>query len=249
MGLFKKHKTKYALTKIVNNPVYKLDSIYAAQQMDLTPIENKINELQKLLDNSIQTINNNFGEVNKLITQNTNLINENKNLLNENKVLINNNKNEIDKLKNKPEPPQSKPILTTYVKAGEHATPGLELCILSNNEYIYNYFLKSTYRNRYYINSNHFKTGDKYLVQMRISTFQKKGTNELFTFNNDFYFNEQILTVDKDGQLITPMVIRKDDLLIPCGIPQQPKTHDGQRYWFDINYLGVEIKYIPIEEI
>lgn len=242
MGLFKKHKTKYALTKIVNNPVYKLDSLYAAQQMDLSPIENKINELQKLLDNSIQTINNNFGEVNKLI-------NENKNLLNENKILINNNKNEIDKLKNKPEPPQAKPILTTYVKAGEHAAPGLELCILSNNEYIYNYFLKTTYRNRYYINSNHFKKGDKYLVQMRISSFQKKATSEFFNFNNDFYFNEQLLTVDKDGQLITPMVIRKDDLLMPCGIPQQPKTHDGQRYWFDINYLGVEIKYIPIEEI
>lgn len=242
MGLFKKHKTKYALTKIVNNPVYKLDSLYAAQQMDLSPIENKINELQKLLDNSIQTINNNFGEVNKLIKQNTSLINENK-------ILINNNKNEIDNLKNKPEPPQSKPILTTYVKAGEHAAPGLELCILSNNEYIYNYFLKTTYRNRYYINSNHFKKGDKYLVQMRISSFSKKPTNEIFTFNNDFYFNEQILTVDKDGQLITPMVIRKDDLLMPCGIPQQPKTHDGQRYWFDINYLGVEIKYIPVEEI
>lgn len=75
MGLFKKHKTKYALTKIVNNPIYKLDSLYAAQQMDLTPIENKINELQKLLDNSIQTINNNFGEVNKLINNNQNSIN------------------------------------------------------------------------------------------------------------------------------------------------------------------------------
>lgn len=75
MGLFKKHKTKYALTKIVNNPVYKLDSLYAAQQMDLSPIENKINELQKLLDNSIQTINNNFGEVNRLINNNQNSIN------------------------------------------------------------------------------------------------------------------------------------------------------------------------------
>lgn len=81
MGLFKKHKTKYALTKIVNNPVYKLDSLYAAQQMDLTPIENKINELQKLLDNSIQTINNNFGEVNKLINNNAGEITAVKNSL------------------------------------------------------------------------------------------------------------------------------------------------------------------------
>lgn len=241
MGLFKKHKTKYALTKIVNNPIYKLDSLYAAQQMDLTPIENKIGELENLINNSIQTINNNFGEVNKLI-------NENKNLLNENKILINNNKNEIDKLKNKPEPPQAKPILTKYIKAGEYSNPRLELCILSNNEYIYNYFLKSTYRDTYYIKSANFKKGDKYLVQMRISSFQKT-TQEIFSFNNDFYFNEQILTVDKDGELQTRVVIRKDDLLMPCGIPQQPKTHDGQRYWFNINYLGVEIKYFPIEEI
>lgn len=179
MGLFKKHKTKYALTKIVNNPIYKLDSLYAAQQMDLTPIENKINELQKLLDNSIQTINNNFAEVNKL---------------------INNNAGEIDKLKNKE-------LINNLYKITRNFRPGTTVWIVKKMDHgLYAYYLESNYDLTISYYNPFFKKGKEYIIYIYMFAIitEVKNNKDVTVFLENICPLRPVITVCKTNGEITP---------------------------------------------
>lgn len=181
MGLFKKHKTKYALTKIVNNPVYKLDSLYAAQQMDLTPIENKIGELENLINNSIQTINNNFGEVNKLITKNA---------------------GEIDKLKNKEDKINNIYSLRTQRESG---TTVWNVKRLDNN--LYAYYLDSDYVLGLDHYNPFFKQGKEYIINIYLVSIIKeiKQNQEIIiNLENVYPLRPITVTCTKNGIIDPP---------------------------------------------